>query len=784
MTQQRNSFFGIGRGVEHLGLLPLARPFASALLLFALSFAALIASFQLSVDDSLSELFRTDTEEFRRYERISERFPSSEFDVLIVAESPDLLKRQSVLALQSAVLDLNLVEGVKGIVSFFSAREQLDAEGYAPPLFTDEIPEGAAFDALITRLRQNRIVEGKMLSDDGRLTLIVMALDREVAQRAGLNNLIGEIRAVLAEHLAPVGFAAQLTGAPVMQLEIRNAVNRDRLLYNGLGFLLGALIALIFFRRVSLMLIAAAGPAAAIAWSLGVLALLDFRLNLFVNVIIPLIMVNGFSDSMHLVFNIRRDVLAGVEPRQAARNAVHRVAPACFLTALTAAIALASFLFAQSALIRTFGAASTIAVILSYFAVVWVVPTLAALLLRERAATAPGETAKGDGAMAVLARASVALFDHVGRWAGAYLVAGVLMVAVSGWAYASLEPHYRLADQVPDREQALEATGRLDEKLTGANPVHIVVELPEGEALYGTKALSVIAGAHAAVETQAGVGNVWSIETLRRWLAESGKTDIATLKSFVDILPEHLTQRFVSPELDAVVVTGRLPDIDASEILPVVDQLDVALEPLRAANPGFELYVTGLPAIAARNSAQMIFELNVGLISDIFVVIIFIGLAFRSWFAGIVSVLPSLFPIFATGAMLYVSGAGFHFASIIALTVAFGLALDSTIHFINRYHLEERGADGRARSTRDTLAHTAQMIGPVLILTTIVLALGLGVTVLSDMPSLREFGQLSGATLLAALVAQLIILPASIVIAGRVRRALREGFSLQALLRD
>ena len=63
------------------------------------------------------------------------------------------------------------------------------------------------------------------------------------------------------------------------------------------------------------------------------------------------------------------------------------------------------------------------------------------------------------------------------------------------------------------------------------------------------------------------------------------------------------------------------------------------------------------------------------------------------------------------------------------------------------------------------------MIGPVLILTTLVLALGLGVTVLSDMPSLREFGQLSGATLLAALVAQLVILPASIVIAGRVRQA-------------
>ena len=54
--------------------------------------------------------------------------------------------------------------------------------------------------------------------------------------------------------LAGSGLTAKMTGAPVMQLEIRNAVERDQILYNGLGLLFGALIAVIFFRRVSLML--------------------------------------------------------------------------------------------------------------------------------------------------------------------------------------------------------------------------------------------------------------------------------------------------------------------------------------------------------------------------------------------------------------------------------------------------------------------------------------------------------------------------------------------------
>jgi len=758
--------FWFSFGIERLGLVALKAPWLSALLIATISVVSVFGVLQLSVDDSLSELFRTDTEEFRRYEQVSERFPSSEYDVLVVVEGKDLLKPEPLAAFRDMVIELNFIEAIQGNVSLFSAREPPDEEGYPPPLFPVDMPDGEAFEQLIERLRANQIVAGKLLSDDGELALVVLALNRQVVNEIGLKQAIGEIRGAVEQGLRGSGLTARLTGAPVMQLEIRNAVQRDRLLYNGLGLLLGALIALLFFRSFVLMLIAAAGPAAAILWSLGTVGSLGFELNLFVNVITPLITVNGFSDSMHLVFNIRRDMMAGADRLTAARNAVINVAPACFLTALTAAIALGSFLFAKSALIRTFGGASTIAVIIAYVAVVVVVPTLAVLLLPKQTKSQPAREQR-DGAMRLLAIFSGALFRHVSRWSAVYVALGIAMVGLTGYAYTQLQPHYRLADQVPDREQALDATSRLDEKLTGANPVHVMIEWTDGQSLFSEQVLDVIEEAHAVIETQSGFANVWSVETLRRWLAEAGDSSIETLLKYVGLLPEHLTRRFIAVEEDAVIITGRLPDVDASEILPLVEKLDEALEPVRQAHPEFEIAVTGLPAIAARNSAQMIWELNVGLVSDIIVVVVFLGLAFRSVFASVVSILPSLFPIFATGALLYVTGDGLHFASIIALTVAFGLALDSTIHFLNRYDIEETDASGKPRDTQEALQRTARMIGPVLILTTMVLALGLGVTVLSDLPSLRIFGELSGVTLFAALVAQLVILPATIALVRR-----------------
>ena len=762
MSEPPRRSFLFSFGIDRLGLVALRAPLVSAVVIAMLTALAIVGVMRMKVDDSLSELFRTNTPEFRQYEEIDRRFPSSEFDVLVVVEGKDLLGRRDLEAFARTAVELQLADGVTGIVSMLSARDKPDPSGYAPPLVPDELPDGAAFAQVIERLRSNDVVKGKFLSDDGQLALIVIALDRRVVEDKSARTVIGGIDTAVKEGLAGSGLTYKLTGAPVMQLEIRNAVERDRLVYNGLGFLVGVVVAYLFFRRLSLTLIAVAGPTIAILWTLGVIGGLDYRLNLFINVITPLILVSGFSDSMHLVFAIRRDILAGVDRVQAARNAVLDVAPACLLTAMNAGLALVSFSFAESALIRTFGQAALLAVAISYIAVAVVVPTLAALLIRREERPMGHDEIEHTGGVGVLHYLTTAIVGHVVERPARYVALGIVAVLLTGLAYTHLVPMYRLADQVPDREQALAATGRLDQKLTGANPVHVMIEWQGEGRLYDEATLGVIAKAHAILEKEAGLGNVWSIDSLRRWLAEAGDTRIETVKKYVGVLPEHLVRRFIDAEETAVLVTARLPDVDASEILPVVEKLDRLLQPVRDAHSGYEIAVTGLPAIAARNSAKLIGELNWGLVGDMFVIFIFLGLALRSVLPGVTSVLPSMFPIFATGALLWVQGEGMQFASIIAITVAFALAIDSTIHFLNRFRIEEDRLGGAPGTAIPALRATVEHIGPAVVLTTIVLACGLGVTMLSDLPSLRLFGRLTAACLFASLIGQLVILPASI----------------------
>ncbi|MGB3022924.1 MAG: MMPL family transporter [Methyloceanibacter sp.] len=757
-------------GLERLGLTALRYSTLTAALVIAVTIAALFGINKLRVDDSLSELFRTDTAEFHDYETLSERFPSSEYDVLIVVTGDQLLARKSIDALRDLVTELQFVEGMDGLVSLFSAREAPEPGKVPGPVFPAKLPTGAAYDQLIDQVRHNEIISGKLLSDDGTLTLILLALDRAVVADKGLNAVVTQIDQTAAEFLQGTGLGMKLSGAPVMQLEIRNAVERDRNLYNALGFAFGAIVAYAFFRRFSLMLIAALPPVVAIIWSLGMFGWLGFKLNLFLNVMIPLIMVLGFSDSMQLTVAMRNRLVEGDRRIKSIRYALLVVGPACVLASATAAASFIALLFSGSALIRTFGIAGALSTLIAFIACITLVPLLTRALIGRNTHRFVASLQSHDWAMNWLKRVCRRVAEIGVRHAKTVAGLGLAVVIALGAVYTTLPPRYRLADQVPDREQAVAASAQLDEKLTGANPLHVMVDWPQGKSLYDPEVLSVLGDIHSSLETQSGVGNVWSVETLRRWLARTGEDTPDKLKQYIDILPDYLTKRFIDEKDNSAVVTGRIPDVDVGALLPVIETLDGQLDVIREAHPEYRMVVTGLSAIAARNSATMIGNLNAGLTYEIAFICIFLGLAFRSIMVTFVSILPVLFPVFTAGAVLAASGEGLQFASIVALIVSFGLSLNATVHYLNRLRLEDRpGEDPAIGVERATV-----LIGPALVLTSLVLAFGLGVTILSDLPSLRVFGKLSALTLMAALVGDLLLLPASVLLYRRGMARLRK----------
>src|SRR5881392_2570662 len=205
----------IAFGLERLGLIAVQAPILSCIVLVALIIGAIFGIDRIKIGDSLSQLFRSNSREYRQYEAVTKRFPATEFDVLVVVEGKTLLARSNLQKLRDLVTDIQLVEGTRGLISLFSAR-QAPAPGKLPAaLFPPDLPQGAEYDKFIETVKTNEIIRGKLLSEDGTLALVVLSLEPDIVASSNLRKVIGEIRKLMADDLADSGLKAELSGVPV-----------------------------------------------------------------------------------------------------------------------------------------------------------------------------------------------------------------------------------------------------------------------------------------------------------------------------------------------------------------------------------------------------------------------------------------------------------------------------------------------------------------------------------------------------------------------------------------
>jgi uncharacterized protein len=156
-AEPKSGRLSAARGLERLALIPFKAPMVTVLAALALAALAIVGIQRIRVDDSLSQMFRSNDVAFKKYEEVSRDYPSSEYDVLIVVSGDSLLARESVDKLRDFVTDVQLIEGTRGALSMFSARLPAPQGGMLAPLFPDSLPQGAGYHELIDRVKANEI---------------------------------------------------------------------------------------------------------------------------------------------------------------------------------------------------------------------------------------------------------------------------------------------------------------------------------------------------------------------------------------------------------------------------------------------------------------------------------------------------------------------------------------------------------------------------------------------------------------------------------------------------
>lgn len=745
-----------GFGLEKIGLVALRFPRATLILVALLTIPLAYASTKVGFSSDIREIFRSGTADYARFQLVEEQYPDSGQDVLLLIHADDLFTAKNLERLRDLHLELSFIDGVRDVVSMFSARYPPDAEGGAEPLFPLKLTD-ESIPKVRDAMANHPLAAGKLLSADDKTTLFVIAM-QPYPDIDELRVVADELRGVTERMLEGTDLKVQYSGISFLRLEIVSTLMQDQLTFILVGFLIVLLISWLFFHSLTYVFVAALPAIIAVIWLSGTTALRGTEVDVMTGVVPALVIVLVVASSLHLLFKVRREIGLGAEVRDAIERSIREIGPACVLASMTTAIALCSLLLVPLKLVAGFGFTAAIGTAIAYLVTITVVPSLAYVLL-NRVQSKKKLGRKVDFAFGT---AGVCC-HHLGRVTLAHprkvLAGGILLAVAAGSLYLAISPRYQYREYLPERSPAHLTMNAIDDQLAGTETMLVHIQWPPGANIDSPENTELVKKVQEAVESLPLIRSVTSLYSLESWAA-SGNLTREKLFQLMKGADSPLVSRIVSFAHDSTLVTGYFPGADAAELLPVVHELEDKLTGIREAYPDVTLTVTSLSVLSAKASYEMIAQLNRSLLLAIALNIILVGVVFRSVRAGLYCILPNLLPIVVVGAVLYLSGLGLQFTSVVAFTIGFGIAVDNTIHILNYYGLmREHG-----RGVHEALDETIGTIGPVLAVGTIVLISGFAATLLSQLPNLRLFGEVAIMLLATALLANLLILPATIAI--------------------
>ncbi|MGH0036630.1 MAG: efflux RND transporter permease subunit [Myxococcota bacterium] len=659
------------------------------------------------------------------------------------------------------IAHLEGVRSVRSLLDVTSFRWVAEEQWVEVRPFIEEIPEDpAALRALRDRALADPIYRRTWVAEDGRAAAINvrfrdMGDDEFIA--SGLDSRIASILAGEASE----DLALYVSGRPHIKARVYAGMVSDLRALIPLGIAVAALvIGLATGRRRGVVLPLGVALVANL-WTFAAMAFLGHALTILTGLLGPTLVAMGSVYGVHVFARYEEDAAAGAgSPADAAEAALrHLRAPVC-IAGLTTMAGFAALLVSDVPAVLELGAFAALGVASITVLSLVAVPAALALLPVRAAAERRFDRAL-EAALDGLARRVVA---H----SGAIVAAAALLTGLAAAAIPDIVVDTDYLTNFDARDPVrtdFEAVNRL---LAGAVPLYVVIDGGGRGGLREPERLRALEALQARLDRIDGVSRTLSFVDTIRVLNRAFEEDDPDAERVPDtrsgvsellfMIPKTDLQRFATVNHGQANVIVRTGEVGSAAIRQLTREIRAAIAQgpwPDASRPA----LTGNAILLARSADGIASgqPLTIGIAALTIFGLVAFGLS--SARLGLVAMVPNVVPVVVFFGLLGLGVAPLSLPTSLIGSVALGIAVDDTAHFMVRYRRERQAG---AAPEAAALA-TVRAVGRPIAMTSLMLVAGFGVIVFSEFATLREFGALTALTMLICLLTDLVLLPATLV---------------------
>lgn len=562
-----------------------------------------------------------------------------------------------------------------------------------------------------------------LVSEDGRTAGMVAWLRKSHGPR-GRRKVVEQIESIAAE-LDRDGFRLRLAGTPVMNVALDRTSERASKTFLPLAIAVSVLVLIVSLRSGAAVTAAMLSVGSIVAATVGLMAVAGRSMNMVTVALPSLLFVLAISNAIHISSRFTRHRGEGMAKREAIRSAIRKLIRPATLSSVTTAVGFSSLLLSEMSAVADLGLFAAAGMIVSLAWNLTVLPAALSILPSRPAATDAAKTrAHWSGRSA--ARISR-------RWP---IVAAVSTLIVVGCAVtvSRIRVESNVLTFLPKDSKTARDYAFIADRLTGVYTVELSATVPTAEEPNLARAFGELAVAAEGHPDVARVAYYRPTLTRLSGLARRFRHEADGRVSLrMSVLVRSMSSRrfyeltaFLRSQADRQLGSGQFT---LTGVVPLLNDAQASLVQTQVRS----------------------FSLAAG------VVLVMIGLLFRSARAALAAVVPNLLPVGMAMAVMVVGGIALNAATVMIASVAIGIAADDTIHFLSRYRLEMSARSDAPSAASATLAG----VGREIVFTSIVAAAGFAVLCLAEFRPLVHFGLLTSVTMLVALAGDLFVLPAT-----------------------
>ncbi|MDW8301413.1 MAG: MMPL family transporter, partial [Bacteroidia bacterium] len=612
------------------------------------------------------------------------------------------------------------------------------------------------FEPYRERLKKDLFIRNTLISNDEKSIAIRLIYDPKIIDSKEKDILDAKIHDILKKNNVKRFW---ITGVPHIRTQYVATVQQEMAIFTTASVIVTIVVLIFTFYSFWGVFIPLLCVVLALLNTLGLIGFTTRDLGVMTNLIPVIMFMVGVSDSIHIISHYKEYLQQGKSKKDAIAHALKAIGLSTFITGITTAIGFASLSVSSMLPIREFGLFTAFGVMMAWLNALVLTPCILYLIPPMK----PSRWEQKQQDWKPFIQKIIYLTD---KYPIRVVAAFAIISIIAFYSTSIIKQNAFLLDDISHKHRIKQELRYFEQHYQGLRPVEIAITAKGKENFNSPLFLAALDTFQTFVEqkTQSQAISPVTLQKYIHQIMEYGDSTAYTIpqtkkevKKIYKLAEKAGTQNpFRLCLVDSLHgrITAKMKDMGMMEVARINQEIEQFYRTKIDTNL-FSYKQTGSAILVDQNNKYLISNLFTSLLLSTGAVAVLMGILFRSWRIIFITFIPNVFPLLVAGAWMGFAGINLKASTSIIFSIAFGIAVDDTIHVLSRYRVERK----RGLNNVDAVNTTMLSTGRAIIIASVVLILGFSVLMYSDFGGTYYTGLFMVITIISAITAELFLTP-------------------------